>query len=234
MKDRIKAILRTNILTKNLYSKLYSIKLEKEKRKKRKILHDNGVATIHLIQKILEDKYFFFFDMGTLLGIVREGNLLGHDIDIDTAIFLKDESEVEQFRSYMKQNGCVLKYSYILENNCVVEDSYLLNGIKFDVNYYRRGENKDKCYLMYIDPSKTYGKNQLSVVELSCSHIRDTEKMDFFGEEINVPEKAQEYLAQRYGEKWTVPDKNYIYWKGPSTKPIDIMGYQIKYEEESK
>lgn len=44
---------------------------------------------------------------------------------------------------------------------------------------------------MYIDPSKTYGKNQLSVVELSCSHIRDTEKMDFFGEEINVPERRR-------------------------------------------
>lgn len=72
------------------------------------------------------------------------------------------------------------------------------------------------------------------MVELSCRHITDTEKIDFFVKGINIPKKAQEYLAQRYGEKWTVPDKNYIYWKGPSAKPVDIKGYQIKYEEESK
>ncbi len=227
---KIKKFLREFVLTKGIYKLLYSIKNRKyfkEKKQKRKNIKRNGIKTIHSIQKIL-GKEKFFFDMGTLLGIIREGRLLGHDLDIDTGIFLDDEKDVERIRNLLLNNGCNLYRSFTIEGIGVVEDSFTINNIKFDVAYYRIEDNYDVTYLMYESLTNPI-ENGLNVVKLKSSHINEFVQIDFNGKKINVPKESEKYLAERYGENWRIPDKNYIYWKGPSTTPTDLVGVCIEY-----
>lgn len=229
MIEKLKAFLRTNIYTKNLYNILRFIKRGVENRRKRYVLQHNGEQTIKELQNILEKaNIVFFFDMGTLLGIVREGRLLGHDLDIDIAISDNNKETINLVRSTLLNSGCRQKFLYIVDGIGIVEESYVINNIKFDINYYKTDQNHSKCYLLYTSHGKKYKDElKLSVVELSCSPIADIEKISFADTKINIPQNAEHYLAERYGENWRIPDKNYIYYKGPSAKAIKNIGMKI-------
>ncbi len=226
---KIKKFLRNFILTKHLYLALFNLysgmRFRKYTAERRKLLHQNGEKTVHAIQKILESTdVFFFFDMGTLLGIIREGRLLRHDMDIDVAVFAKDASQKESLKQTLLAKGCTLRYSYSVEELGVVEDSFVYNDIKFDINYFSEEAGSDICYLMYNDPERALPERSMHVVRLTTPHISALKKVDFGGCMINVPADPETYLAARYGKNWRIPDKNYIYWKGPSTSPTDYIG----------
>ena len=226
--EKIKRFLRTFCLTKRIYKKLYSLKCKKQNQKKRENLQQNGIQTIHFLQDLLQNERFFF-DMGTLLGIVRENRLLGHDLDIDVAVYAENEEKIESVRAYLREKGCRLKYTYYIPNVATVEDSFEVNGIKFDVNYYKTEDVQDICYLMYTDDTKVYTGGDMDVVRLTCDSVKNIQKRDFHGKEINVPEQAEHYLARRYGEDWRIPNTKWIYWKGPSTAPTQYVGKQKSY-----
>lgn len=213
--------------TQKIYAKISNIKWKHICNKKKKALHKSGIKTVFDIQNILSNyKIPFFFDMGTLLGIIREGELLSHDMDIDVAIYIPLE-EIDKFRKYMCDNDCKLAYSYVADRVGNVEDSFLKNGIKFDVNYYRKDGEQDICYLLYRDAERQYADdNILDVVKLRCPSIKSILLYDFKGKKVNVPENPEQYLETRYG-KWRVPDKNYVYWKGNSAEQIDLQGKRI-------
>lgn len=226
---KIKKFLRNFILTRHIYLFLHELfhgfRSTRHKFILRKTLQQNGEETVRAIQEMLDSTgVFFFFDMGTLLGIIREGRLLRHDMDIDVAVFTEDASQKESLKQTLLAKGCTLRYSYSVEELGVVEDSFVYNDIKFDINYFSEVNGMDVCYLMYTDPNKGYPVGKMSVVQLMTPHISALKKIDFGGCMINVPEDPEKYLAARYGENWRIPDKNYIYWKGPSTSPTDYIG----------
>lgn len=222
--------LKRNFLTRNLYSKLRHIKYKRINKRKRKNMSKHGIETIKFLQDFLSEAgYTFFFDMGTLLGIIREGNLLKHDLDIDIAIFIKSEEEKNQLTQKLTDNHCKLKYKYTVEDIGIVEQSFERNGIKFDFNFYYTQGDKNICYLLYYDPAKEYERNVMDVVKLECKSIDSIINREFFGGNINIPANAEAYLACRYGENWRVPDTSYVYWKGPSASKIANMGEKKVY-----
>lgn len=232
----IKQFLKTNPITKPLFhlcsKTYYAFLLNREQMQKRRFLQKEGLPIIKNVQHILTDTgYVFFFDMGTLLGIVREGCLLKHDIDIDLAVVVNSEEDKLKIKELFAANGIIEKYRYTVDDIGIVEQSFYCRNVKFDINYYYTEGDNDVCFLIYTDPQKDYSDEQLDVVKLVCPHIAKTEKMLFQGIEINAPQNPEQYLAIRYGENWRIPDKKYIYWKGPSTVPTDYVGYKYFFEE---
>ena len=226
---KIKKFLRENKLTASIYNKLWIIKNRKtiQKNEQRRLaVQNNGVGLIHFLQDALKGE-FFFFDMGTLLGIIREGRLLGHDMDVDLGAIVDGEEGKLRIRELLIKAGCEHARSFVIDEIGVVEDSFVYSEIRFDVAYYKQIEDKSVMYLMYTDPAKSRQDGLYDVVELSVSQIQDLDTVDFHGKSINVPRNSEEYLAQRYGANWRIPDKNYIYWKGPSTRPTDLLAKQI-------
>ena len=227
MIKKFKKFMRSFPLTRGIWCRLSD---ERVKKIRRDNLQKNGVETVKTVQEILSDTgVFFFFDMGTLLGIVREGRLLKHDMDIDIAVVVNSEEEKTALRESLVARGCAIRYSYSIEELGTVEESFMMKDIKFDINYYLREDENDVCYLMFEEPGREYPYGQLSVVKLSSPHIAELQMKDFNGTQINVPKNAEDYLAVRYGENWRIPDKGYIYWKGPSTSPTDYMGHVTYY-----
>ena len=104
--NRVKSFFRNCPLTRKTWIRLSDARLRRIKSRE---LMENGEDTVVRVQKILsETGVFFFFDMGTLLGIVREGRLLKHDMDIDIGVRLKDEEEIKALRETLISKGCVL------------------------------------------------------------------------------------------------------------------------------
>jgi phosphorylcholine metabolism protein LicD len=231
----LKNFLKTNTVTKPLFAlcskSYYTLITKREAMQKRHFLQKEGLPIIRNVQQILTDTgYVFFFDMGTLLGIVREGRLLKHDIDIDLAVVVSCEEDKLKIKELFHANGIEEKYRYTVDGIGIVEQSFYCRKVKFDINYYYTEEDKDVCYLIYNDPQKKYPDEHLDVVKLVCPHIAETQKILFQGIEINAPKNPEQYLATRYGENWRIPDKKYIYWKGPSAVATDYVGIKIFFE----
>ena len=226
----IKKFFETNVLTRGIYARLYKIKHRKEKQAKRETLQTNGEKTISYLQTVFEKTgKTFFFDMGTLLGIIREGKLLSHDMDIDVGVLIDGEEDIEEIVKVLEENGCKRKYRYTVDGVGVAEDSFEYNDIKFDASYYYTDGGSNLVYLGYLFPGRIYESSEiLSFVRLRTKKIEGVKKVEFARALINVPQNPEEYLAQRYGEKWRIPDKGFIYWKGPSAEKIDNLGRKIE------
>ena len=225
MYKRIKTLIKNCPLTKPLLLCAIKVLNRFSQRKRKKLINLNSQATISALQRILsEAQVFFFFVMFSLLGAVREGRPLGHDLDIDLGVHVENDSDKSALQEHLLSNGCTLKCSYTVDGIGLVEQSYELNGIKFDVSYYKCTETADYCYLLYRDPGRDVFSTEMDVVELKCSHISETEHRLFDGVAVNVPKNPELYLAERYGEDWRIPNTNYIYWAGPSTTKIPNIG----------
>lgn len=227
----IKRKLRNFRFTKNLYYYLSKVKANWIHSSKLKNMHHYGESTIQKLEEILEESgLLFFFDMGTLLGIVREGKILKHDLDIDIGVFVSSEEGKKSLLDLLVMNECKRRFSYSITGLGIVEESFILNNIKFDVNYYYREKNNDACFLMYSLPEKDYTLGHQSVVKLVCKPILSTCKIQFGNGNITIPSNSEAYLAERYGANWQTPDKSYIYWKGPSAIPTDYTAFCTVFE----
>lgn len=213
--EGIKTFFRNIKIIKKIYIKLLFIKEKIEKYISGIIFTTRSKKVVNIVQNIFEESgYPFFFDMGTLLGIVRDGKLLKRDMDIDMGIYIENEYEIAKFRKLLKDNGFKHKFIFLAEGLGDVLDTFYLEGIRIDVCYYKKEENRDCCYLFYGEDGVE------KVVRLYNSKIEKIIKINFLGLRVNVPANKEKYLEERYGN-WKVPDKNYKYWEGSSTEKID-------------
>ena len=169
-----KTLNRTNV-GKLFYRKICRIYDWIIKIKNRKVFNQNSESVVATLQKILDESgEFFFFDMGTLLGIIREGKILKHDIDIDIGVHIPEEN-IKSFQEHLISSGCSIYKRYLLNGTDIAEESYLYRGVKFDVSYYRCTSETDSCILFYHKPNKPVSLENMGVVELTCTHIARTE-----------------------------------------------------------
>ena len=88
----VKRTLRNNLFTKNAYMQLKKLYHGVRRRKGMKIFICKGENTLIETQDIISELHNvkFFFAFGTLLGIIRDNNLIGRDMDIDINVFLQN------------------------------------------------------------------------------------------------------------------------------------------------
>lgn len=117
MYKKLKKYLKNFYFTKPLYQMLVRGISKRSKKQIRKNLHSYGNHTINQLENVLnKTKFLYFFDMGTLLGIVREGRIIQHDLDIDIGMHISSENERELLLELLKKNHCEHRYSYHIEN----------------------------------------------------------------------------------------------------------------------
>lgn len=181
----------------------------------------NGMSVLSDIHVVLHKSNFLFFvDMGTLLGIYRDGHLLKGDMDIDIGVLISDFSDIESVRNLFLSNCFRHKFIFETDKYGVIQDTYDYRGLTVDVCYYRNIESFDYCYLLYDS-----GDVKNLIVQLSCHHITKSREFVINSLKINIPYNVEQYLQDRYGPNWRIPDSAYKYWEGPSTKKIIGCGY---------
>lgn len=203
-------------------------RLEREERKRRSIQR-YGLRAIRDVQTIMGNLgVVSFADFGTCLGIVREGGLLKHDLDIDIGV-IADKDEQKLIRIAMERAGYKLWRQYFT-GDVVAEDSYLYRNIKIDFNYYRIEDGKAKTLLFYRKPDVVYTDNTRHIVEMTYTAIKGVKEVEVNGVKINIPDDPETLMEEKYGPSWRTPDTGWIYWESPAAQKLDEKGYYITYK----
>lgn len=197
---------------------------------KRQAIQRNGVAVMCLVQRLLREiGVLSFADFGTMLGIVREGRLLAHDLDMDMGVIIKDKTDMERIRLRLEKFGFLLWRQYVFADN-IVEESYRFSGIKVDLNYYVISDTESKTWLFYREPGVEYPDNTRNIVQMTYSPITEFKTIQMQGEDVCIPANAEQLLEEKYGPTWRTPDKGWIYWLSPAATKIPDIGYYIDYK----
>lgn len=147
----------------------------------------------------------YFLVCGTLLGFVRDGDFISHDLDIDLGIFIEDWSPkiIEEF---VKCGFQFYRQLGTRENG--LEYTFRKNSINVDLFfYYKSGDKIFSC--AYWKENKP--ENQI----ISQHNIFDIGQLTVRGESFSVPKNYEAYLENVYGKNWRVPDKTWHWAASP-------------------
>ena len=117
------------------------IKSHKDKRIFKKVTAEKNFKNLIFFSNLIKDlEHFVFF--GTLLGLVREKNLIEGDDDID---FYVNINEREKLISILKLNFIVVDETLsVNKNKSFLQVFRFYNDVKFIIDFYFYDANKDK------------------------------------------------------------------------------------------
>lgn len=169
---------------------------------------------VFLAQTLKNKGIMYFVDFGTLLGIVRDGDIMSWDDDVDISVNTEDaESVIETvknvkgslpmqnelqwncFAHYTKDNKpCTITFEY--ENNQSGKYKQYINCISF--RFFKDGKS--------WHPTGQFGAPEV--------HFRKSSQLKFKGAIVSVPYDYESYLTYQYGDwKQIVKEKNYANYK---------------------
>ena len=176
--------------------------------------------SIKIFKKIFDDNHILFWlDFGTLLGIMRNGELIAWDRDFDIGIFRKDYDKVEQLIPVFEKHGFIVDHNHSIDNLQFKKDNY-----KFDINIY---EKQDSCFVHYwnVHNVNLFGRVLDGIIKRLCYLYRkhgstcvcSSISMEYFlsfdtvvymGLKWNIPSNVSNYLGLHYGN-WLKPVKDW-------------------------
>jgi len=117
------------------------IKSQKDKRIFKQVTAEENFKNLIFFSNLIKDlEHFVFF--GTLLGLVREKNLIEGDDDVD---FYVNMNEREKLISILKLNFIVVDETLsVNKNKSFLQVFRFYNNVKFIIDFYFYDTNKDK------------------------------------------------------------------------------------------
>jgi hypothetical protein len=140
---------------------------------------------------------------GTLLGCIREGGFIGHDLDVDLGCFIED-LDVEAMTDAMTSAGFAPWKSYGTPERGF-QLSFKRHGIKLDVFFYYIGERLTRFHAAWLkDTPIRYTYPPFSLAPVS-----------FLGETFLAPDDPVRFLVTKYGLDWRTPVTPWDWAWGP-------------------
>ena len=160
---------------------------------KRKMLRDLLYHTCLAFNKFEVD---YWVDFGSLLGIIRENDIIMFDMDADVCIINHDPEKMKKVDEYLRSKNLRVKKECNWDayrgryNNCFLKlfDAYI------DIYMYKT----DTINNMYISP---IGEN----CDISMDLIGQPKFYKWRGIDIKVPQHMHKTLVYRYGEDYNIP-----------------------------
>lgn len=196
---------------------------------RQKLLKENA----HQILKEFEEVnnqlgHKIWIEAGTLLGYVREGAILSHDIDMDFAMLKPEDSlELDRIIDFLATRNFVLNRKLIYQDE-VKEISFSYNGLNVDIILFERVNEKIISTTMIW-----YGMNALNKpVNIEAFYyelpMEELEQVSFMDATTYVPTNPADYLKGYYGEDYLIPNTNYDWRQNPIYVPVDSAGASVE------
>lgn len=174
-------------------------------KRRNKGLHQKGYLYLDKIDAAMK-KYDvdYFLTYGTLLGIIREGEFIPYDDDIDLGVIKNEKFSWEKLEKAMSEIGMEKKIQFRL-NGELTEQTYREGNLSVDFFLYEEKDGRSVSYVYYQEEGKEYEKDDFSVSQNVTSLIDKTKKIESKGRTFSVPEKPELFLEEIYGLDWRVP-----------------------------
>ena len=187
-----------------------------------------AVAAVDALEKCGFEPILTF---GTLLGAIRDHNLINGDNDIDIGIIVNygDNSVWQGVKSALEEAGFSIARQYSIQGN-ITEQAYSAEGFYFDVWGLCRQEGNDCLRAFYhcqIDEGDYHSAHDRSIkyIDLPDFSLRKTVPVGDY--ELPVPVNAEEMVECVYGPNWRIPDPDFISGTGWTLMEGVVETYQV-------
>ncbi len=160
---------------------------------------------LRTIDILNEKKYKYWLEAGTLLGIIRDGDLIPWDYDADLGIPADSADEIMKLRKDFLPKYLIkrrrIQSLWIPGDMRVIKVKTpweKIRQINFHVDLF--------CVYPVRDKYRWVDSNALKHVDRKFYDSLST--IEWEGRTINIPNHTEEYLSLRYGN-WQVPERNY-------------------------
>lgn len=160
-----------------------------------------AARTLRIVNQALRSKGLQPFLMsGTLLGCVRDGQILPHDKDVDIGI-IGWENQFDVAQALVELGHFHINFDELKgERLFLFAPKDFRNQIAIDVFFYHdRGDH----YLHGIDFQYGFTQN----FRFSKFQLRE---VDFLGDKFWIPDPPERKLAENYGRDWRTPLPGYV------------------------
>lgn len=208
MKKIIIRLMEQSVIFKKAAQMLLPLYFYIQKKRQNHLFHRHGMELLTHFKSCLNKRNVdFWLSSGTLLGAYREHKLLGHDLDLDVAMFIEDKDKAA---AALIDGGFRLEHEFgIVGEEGIKEQSFSYRNVKIDIFYTEKIGNNFVNHAFFKD--KVSSKNDdFNVIEVHYP-VTDFVEYDFCGNKFLIPAKTVEWLTCNYGENFMVPNKNWDY-----------------------
>lgn len=163
-----------------------------------------------VIDLLNKNDVVYHLEGGTLLGIVRDGDLLPWDHDLDISI---PSSQVDKF------NKCIgkvsnfswrirSKYKFYNQHPAWNKSSQRLYKIKNRKFFFFSGRLHFDVFVKYEHEGYVYWEAKKKIMRVDKKHYTSYEEISYRGRMLKVPNDYKGYLTAKYGD-WSVPVKEW-------------------------
>ena len=199
-------------------------KKKKRRRKPFRFTGKNLLAARELLLEITrvldEAGVEYMLDAGTLLGLVRDGDLIPWDGDLDISI---PDRGLPKLLALLRQGK--LRHRWISRRfyssgfECWKPGDYRVIKVRNRRWLLFKGPLVADLYIKYRWKEDYYWTSMRMISRAEARYFDHYEEIDYFGRRLKVPAHYQDYLSKIYGD-WRTPRQDYK----PQTEDGTIIG----------
>lgn len=151
----------------------------------------------------------YHLEGGTLLGIVRDGQLLPWDHDTDISIMHDSIADVKAVCQDLQKLGWRLTLRSVNRQEPFAKpDETRLLKIKDRFLYFLAGNNTLDIFVKFPFEGNAYWIAAGNVMAVPMHHYEGYKELDWEGRKVKVPVDYEGYLEAKYGD-WRTPIKDW-------------------------
>lgn len=151
----------------------------------------------------------YMLDAGTLLGIVRDGDLIPWDSDLDISIPSRGLPKLlEALRQGRMRHRWISRRFFSRGFACWQTGDYRAVKIRDRRWWFFKGPLVADLYIKYPWQGAYYWSSMRMISKADARYFDNWEEVEYFGRRLKVPAFYKDYLATIYGD-WRTPRKDY-------------------------
>ena len=204
---------------KSLFKPLYYSFKQVLEKKRNDNFHKYSLNALKSFDKCLSDaKIPYTLIFGSLLGAVREGGFIKHDLDIDVALYINDRTSL--LYKILKEEGFKLIRRFVIDDGmqgCEETFEYKNTGVTLDIFYICPPIDKYPycCCWNKAEGCSTYRESVKKIGGVYPRRIdqpvkKEMRRVPFETISVSITTNAHECLEFAYGPNYMIPDPNFI------------------------
>jgi hypothetical protein len=189
------AINKAKELIENHHTGSYSKILGLVEEKKSIDFSKSKILLKELDDIMMSNNYRYFIAFGTLLGLIREGDILKHDKDLDIGILGKVNLEEVKYSLLESGKFILSERSFFQNNNNLFTVVHVESKLALDVFNFLETENNNLKVSLDQDIDFEWIFDQILI-----------DRIKFKDFEINSIKEPEIFLNKIYGSNWKIPD----------------------------